>query len=139
MTEEDRTAALAVISKTEADANVARAMLVFDALDDQSSRLTDHDRYDAAYAAWQTCMDVDSPIADADIVRLAIRAARHIGEEQLVDLVDAQLGEHEKRIRVDAEHGLVWLPEDDCLILTYPAPFGGYVIDAVLMRARIRA
>lgn len=139
MTEQDRTAALAVISKTEAEANVARALRVFDALDDQSARLTDHDRYDAAALAWATCMDVDHQISDEDVTRLAIRAARHIPEEQLVDLIDVQFGDREKRIRIDAEHGLVWLPEDDCLILTYPAPFGGYVIDAVLMRTRVRA
>lgn len=134
----DRTAALAEIGRAEAAANVARALTVFDALDDQAPRLTASDRYDAAFAAWQTCMDVDWPVDDVDTARLAIRASHHMPEEALIDLVDVQYGEHEKWIRVDEQHALVWLPEDDALILTFPT-HAGRVIDAVLARPRTRA
>lgn len=132
----DRLAALAAISRTEAEANVARAMVVFDAIDEQSPRLSEHDRYDAAYAAWQTCVDLDGPIPDEDIARLTLRTARHIPEEQLIDLVDVQLGEQAKEIRIDEHHGLTWMPDDDCLILTYPSNLAGTVVEAVLVRAR---
>ena len=135
----DRAAALAEIGRVEASANVTRALTVFDAIDGQEPRITSSDRYDVAFAAWRTCMDVDAPIADEDIARLAFRAVHHIPEEQLIDLVDVQFGEHEKRIHLDADHALVWLPADECLILRFPSRTPGVVIDAVLGRTRSRA
>lgn len=139
MDHQNQQAALAAVTRAELAAQTARALAVFDAIDEQSPNLSEHDRYDLAYSTWQAFVDIDSALPDNDVAKVAIRASQHMPEEALIDLVDVQFGEHEKRIRLDEEHGLVWLPEDDTLILTYPARLAGYTIDAVLARPRTRA
>lgn len=127
------------ITAAQLAAQTARAASVFDAIDQQAERLTSHDRYDYAYSTWEAFVEIDQQLLDEDIARIAIRAARHMPEEAIIDLVDVQYGEHEKRIRFDDGSGLVWLPDDDTLILTYPLS-RDRAVDAVLSRpAKLRA
>lgn len=127
------------LDQAEATANVARATFMFDAIDEAAPRLTEWQRQDYALRTWRLCMEEGPAIPDNDVAALTIRAAKHLHEEMLVDLVDAQFGEHEKRIRLDGDQGAVtWLPDDEVLILSYPSRMLGGTVDAVLARPRTR-
>jgi hypothetical protein len=126
-------AANAAVDMAEAAASVARALAVLDALDEHRDSLTSHDRYDRAFAAWQTMTDIDVPLTDEQVTAVAARVWVHLPEEAMVDLVDAHFGEHEKRIRLADGSGLVWLPDAETLILSGVLPGLGFV-DAVLTR-----
>lgn len=127
-------AAVAAVNAAEAAGNVARAAMIFDALDEHADQLTLMDRYDFAFYAWGDMVNIDVPIADEDIAAMILRAARHIPEHTVVDLVDAQFGDQEKRIRLDDGRGLTWLPGDHIAILS--TPIAGGVVDAVIGNAR---
>jgi len=123
------TTAVAAVDQSEIAAQLARAVAVFDALDEHREHLAPHHLYDRAYATWQSFVDIDIPLPDEHVATVALRAGIYLApyEEVLVDLVDVQFGEHEKRIVLDGARGLAWMPADESLILSYP---GGDVIFA---------
>lgn len=130
-------AAVAAVNQAEAAGNVARAAMIFDAIDAQTAHLTDMDRYDFAFYTWSDMVNIDVPISDDDITAMILRAARHLPEHTVIDLLEVQFGAVEKRIRLDAGRGLTWLPGDHIAILSKPVPGG--IVDAVLGRAQLRA
>lgn len=134
-----------MISKTEQEARaeveraqvagqLARAAVIFDALDANAEHLDHYARYDIAYEAWDAMVDIDALIPDEDLARMVVRAAAHMDEEQVVDIVDALFGEHDKTIATADGVRLAWQPFNECVVLTYPS--GGAAVAVVLERAR---
>ncbi len=134
-----------MISKTEQEARaeveraqvagqLARAAVIFDALDANAEHLDHYTRYDVALEAWDAMVDIDAQIPDEDLARMVVRAAAHMDEEQVVDIVDALFGEHDKTIATADGTRLAWQPFNECVVLTYPS--GGVVVAVVLERAR---
>ena len=124
--------ARAEIERARVAAQVARAAAIFDALDANAEHLDHYTRYDVADDAWQGMVDIDIPIPDEDFARMVVRAAAHMDEEQLVDIVDALFGEHEKTITTADGIRLAWQPHNECVILTYPS--GTMTVAVVLER-----
>lgn len=133
-----------MISKTEQEARaeveraqvagqLARAAVIFDALDANAEHLDHYTRYDVALEAWDAMVDIDAQIPDEDLARMVVRAAAHMDEEQAVDIVDALFSEHEKTIRTPDGIRLAWQPFNECVILTYPS---GPVSVAVVLERR---
>lgn len=134
-TEQD---ARAAIERAQVAGQLARATTIFDALDANAEHLDHYARYDIAYETWDAMVDIDAPIPDADIARMVVRAAAHMDEEQIVDIVDALFGETDKTIDTGDGIRLAWQPFNECVVLTYPS--GGVVVAVVLERRRkIRA
>lgn len=134
-----------MISKTEQEARaeveraqvagqIVRATVIFDALDANAEHLDHYARYDVALETWDAMVDIDAPIPDEDIARMVVRAAAHMDEEQIVDIVDALFGEHDKTIAASDGTRLAWQPFNECVVLTYPS--GGVAVAVVLERAR---
>lgn len=130
-TEQD---ARAAIERAQVAGQLARATVIFDALDANAEHLDHYARYDIAYEAWDAMVDIDAPIPDEDLARMVVRAAAHMDEEQIVDIVDALFGEHEKTIDTGDGIRLAWQPFNECVVLTYPS--GGVVVAVVLERPR---
>lgn len=134
-----------MISKTEQEARaeveraqvagqIARAAIIFDALDANAEHLDHYTRYDIAYETWDAMINIDALIPDEDIARMVVRAAAHMEEEQVVDIVDALFGEHDKTIVTADDVRLAWQPFNECVVLTYPS--SGVAVAVVLERAR---
>lgn len=134
-----------MISKTEQEARaeveraqvagqLARAAVIFDALDANAEHLDHYTRYDVALEAWDAMVDIDAQIPDEDLARMVVRAAAHMDEEQVVDIVDALFGEHDKTIATVDGTRLAWQPFNECVVLTYPS--GGVAVAVVLERTR---
>ncbi len=134
-----------MISKTEQEARaeveraqvagqLARAAVIFDALDANAEHLDHYTRYDVALEAWDAMVDIDAQIPDEDLARMVVRAAAHMDEEQVVDIVDALFGEHDKTIATADGTRLAWQPFNECVVLTYPS--GGVAMAVVLERTR---
>ncbi len=124
--------ARAEIERARVAAQVARAAAIFDAIDANATHLDHYTRYDLAYEVWQDLTDIEAPIPDEDLARMVVRAAAHMDEEQLVDIVDALFGEHEKAITTEEGIRLAWQPHNECVILTYPS--GRTTVAVVLER-----
>lgn len=141
MTEQDKSAAAyAAVGKAEAAAHVVCALAVFDAIDGHTDDLTPQQRYDLAFAAWQTCVDCSAGMDETDVARLAIRAYPHLPEEALIDLVDIQLGDqHTEIVLLDDKSRLDWRPDDDAMILSFPARGGAHIEAVLLRRVRTRS
>ena len=138
MTSKTEQEARAAIERAQVAGQLARATAIFDALDANAEHLDHYARYDIAYETWDAMVDIDAPIPDEDIARMVVRAAAHMDEEQIVDIVDALFGEHDKTIATSDGIRLAWQPFNECVILTYPS--GGVVVAVVLERRRkIRA
>ncbi len=118
--------------------NVARAIDVCDALDAHGSKLTAFDRHDFAFAAWERFTDAIVPPAPEDIARVMIRAARHLYEFMVADLIDIQFGEHEKRIVVDGGT-LAWQPDMHAVVINDRADFrdDGIVVASVYRSGKL--
>jgi hypothetical protein len=129
-----REAAIAAVTAVEIAASMARAVAVFDALDQHAEHLTSNDRYDVALTNWRSFADVDANVPDRDVAALAVRAYPHLPEETLVDLIDIAFGEHDRDVETPGGGRLVWLPKAETVILS--APVAGGFIDAVLARGR---
>lgn len=134
-----------MISKTEQEARaeveraqvagqLARAAVIFDALDANAERLDHYTRYDVALETWDAMVDIDAQIPDEDLARMVVRAAAHMDEDQVVDIVDALFGEHDKTIATADGTRLAWQPFNECVVLTYPS--GGVAVAVVLERTR---
>lgn len=134
-----------MISKTEQEARaeveraqvagqLARAAVIFDALDANAEHLDHYTRYDVALEAWDAMVDIDAQIPDEDLARMVVRAAAHMDEDQVVDIVDALFGEHDKTIATADGTRLAWQPFNECVVLTYPS--GGVAMAVVLERTR---
>ena len=132
MTSKTEREARAAIDSARMAGQLARATAIFDALDANAEHLDHYTRYDVADDAWQGMVDIDIPIPDEDFARMVVRAAAHMGEEQLVDIVDALFGEHEKAITTEEGIRLAWQPHNECVILTYPS--GRTTVAVVLER-----
>ncbi|TDL43864.1 hypothetical protein [Microbacterium oleivorans] len=120
--------------------NVARAIDVCDALDAHGSNLTAFDRHDFAYAAWERFTDAIVPPTPEDIARVMIRAARHLYEFMVADLIDIQFGEHEKRVTVDGGT-LGWQPDARAVVIHDRADYreGDVIIASVYRSTSVRA
>lgn len=134
-----------MISKTEQEARaeveraqvagqLARATVIFDALDANAEHLDHYTRYDVALETWDAMVDIDAQIRDEDLARMVVRAAAHMEEDQVVDIVDALFGEHDKTIATVDGTRLAWQPFNECVVLTYPS--GGVAVAVVLERTR---
>lgn len=134
MTSKTEREARAAIERAQVAGQVARATAVFDALDANAADLDHYARYDIAYETWDSLVDIDLPIPDEDLARLVVRAAAHMDEDQVVDIVDALFGEHDKTIAASDGTRLAWQPFNECVVLTYPS--GGVAVAVVLERTR---
>jgi len=137
MDHEAHEAAVLAVNAADAAAHTTRVLAVFDALDANAENLTGHDRYDFAWSAWQTFVDHEGTLSDEAFATVLLRAAAHLPESTVIDLVDAEFPDREKRIRLADGTGFVWLPDDDALILS--TRVGGIQADAVLARPSTRA
>ena len=124
--------AVAAVEQAIASASVARALAVFDALDANADHLTDSDRYDYSLREWNLMVDVDWPIPNEDIARATIRAAAHLPEHTMVDLIDAHFGEADTAVRLDDGSYLRWMPADETVIISFTS--GGRTNVVVLAR-----
>lgn len=129
--------AIAAVNQARAAANTARAMSVLDALDANAQHLTRFDLADEAEAVWHTFTETDLHLSDEDVATVMLRAAHYIGEERVVDLIDIHFGEHEKRITLADGACLVWMPDLECVIASYPV--AGGAVDVVFGRDRVKA
>lgn len=138
MTSKTEQEARAAIERAQVAGQLARATAIFDALDANAEHLDHYARYDIAYETWDALIDIDALIPDEDLARMVVRAAAHMDEDQVVDIVDAQFGEHDKTIAASDGTRLAWQPFNECVILTYPA--GPVSIASVLgRRQKLRA
>jgi hypothetical protein len=128
---QDNETAVAAITQAEIDGNLAAARIIFDALDAHTTNLSPFDRHDFTLSTWSRFIDGQN-YTDEQFVEVTLRAAAHLPDYAVIDLVDAQYGDREVRTRLDDERGLVWLPADEVLILS--TPVGGMVADMVLGR-----
>lgn len=133
--ETSQDAAVTAVQQAEVAANVVAALAVYDALDAQSAELTTFDRYDFAIGAWRRYVDsaeIDR-VSDLDVVTLTIRAAAHLPEHTVIDLLEERFGDVAQELRRD-DNGwaLVWMPFDRAVILTAPAADGRHEFTAVL-------
>jgi hypothetical protein len=126
--------AVAAIERAETAGSLTAALAVFDALDQHAADLTAMDRYDFALSTWSRHVDGEFAFTDAEIVTLVVRAAAHLPEHTVIDLVEARFGDEEKRIRLDDGRGLAWFPGDDIAVLSWP--MAGGIADIVLGRSR---
>lgn len=131
-------AAIAAVEAAESAGNVAAARIVFDALDASTPNLTAMDRYDFVLATWQRLIDPSPTISDDDFAVLIARAANHLPEHTIIDLVDARFGDTEKRIRLDDGHGLTWAPDERFAVVSFPVRGLG-IADIVFTGAPVRA
>lgn len=134
MTSKTEQEARAAIERAQVAGQLARATAIFDALDANAEHLDHYARYDIAYEAWDAMVDIDAQIPDEDLARMVVRAAAHMDEDQVVDIVDALFGEHDKTIVTADGTRFAWQPFNECVVLTYPS--GGVAVAVVLERAR---
>lgn len=134
MTSKTEQEARAAIERAQVAGQLARATAIFDALDANAEHLDHYARYDIAYEAWDAMVDIDALIPDEDLARMVVRAAAHMDEDQVVDIVDALFGEHDKTIAASDGTRLAWQPFNECVVLTYPS--GGVAVAVVLERTR---
>lgn len=134
MTSKTEQEARAAIERAQVAGQLARATAIFDALDANAEHLDHYARYDIAYEAWDAMVDIDAQIPDEDLARMVVRAAAHMDEDQVFDIVDALFGEHDKTIVTADGTRFAWQPFNECVVLTYPS--GGVAVAVVLERAR---
>lgn len=134
---DSRTSALRAFADAWTRAQTAHAAAVLDALDRHAEQLTDSDRHDAALASWAQFTDTDYRLPTSDIVTVLLRVARYLDEETVVRLMAEQFEGEEIRHRLAGGAGLIWMPEDDVVILSYPV--GAILCDVVLSRRKTRA
>lgn len=134
MTSKTEQEARAEVERAQVAGQLARAAVIFDALDANAEHLDHYARYDIAYETWDAMINIDIQISDEDLARMVVRAAAHMDEEQVVDIVDALFGEHDKTIATADGVRLAWQPFNECVVLTYPS--GGVAVAVVLERAR---
>lgn len=134
MTSKTEQEARAAIERAQVAGQLARATAIFDALDANAEHLDHYARYDIAYEAWEAMVDIDALIPDEDLARMVVRAAAHMDEDQVVDIVDALFGERDKTIATADGTRLAWQPFNECVVLTYPS--GGVAVAVVLERTR---
>lgn len=134
MTSKTEQEARAAIERAQVAGQLARATAIFDALDANAEHLDHYARYDIAYEAWDAMVDIDAQIPDEDLARMVVRAAAHMDEDQVVDIVGALFGEHDKTIVTADGTRFAWQPFNECVVLTYPS--GGVAVAVVLERAR---
>ena len=126
--------ARAEVERAQVAGQLARAAIIFDALDANAEHLDHYARYDIAYETWDALIDIDALLPDEDLARMVVRAAAHMNEEQVVDIVHALFGEHDKTIATADGVRLAWQPFNECVVLTYPS--SGVAVAVVLERAR---
>lgn len=134
MTSKTEQEARAAIERAQLAGQLARAAVIFDALDANAEHLDHYTRYDVALETWAAMVDIDALIPDEDLARMVVRAAAHMDEDQVVDIVDALFGEHDKTIAASDGTRLAWQPFNECVVLTYPS--GGVAVAVVLERTR---
>lgn len=134
MTSRTEQEARAAIERAQVAGQLARAAAIFDALDANAEHLDHYARYDIAIEAWDAMVDIDIQIPDEELARMVVRAAAHMDEEQVVDIVDALFGEHDQTIATPEGVRLAWQPFNECVVLTYPS--GGVAVAVVLERTR---
>lgn len=134
MTSKTEQEARDAIERAQLAGQLARAAAIFDALDANAEHLDHYTRYDVALETWDAMVDIDAQIPDEDLARMVVRAAAHMEEDQVVDIVDALFGEHDKTIATADGTRLAWQPFNECVVLTYPS--GGVAVAVVLERAR---
>lgn len=134
MTSKTEQEARAEVERAQVAGQLARAAVIFDALDANAEHLDHYTRYDIAYETWDAMINIDIQISDEDLARMVVRAAAHMDEEQVVDIVDALFGEHDKTIATVDGVRLAWQPFNECVVLTYPS--GPVAVAVVFERAR---
>lgn len=134
MTSKTEQEARAEVERAQVAGQLARAAVIFDALDANAEHLDHYTRYDVALETWDAMVDIDAQIPDEDLARMVVRAAAHMEEDQVVDIVDALFGEHDKTIATVDGTRLAWQPFNECVVLTYPS--GGVAVAVVLERTR---
>lgn len=134
MTSKTEQEARAEVERAQVAGQLARAAVIFDALDANAEHLDHYTRYDVALETWDALIDIDALIPDEDLARMVVRAAAHMDEDQVVDIVDALFGEHDKTIATADGVRLAWQPFNECVVLTYPS--NGVAVAVVLERAR---
>lgn len=134
MTSKTEQEARDAIERAQLAGQLARAAAIFDALDANAEHLDHYARYDVALEAWDAMVDIDAQIPDEDLARMVVRAAAHMDEDQVVDIVDALFGEHDKTIVTADGTRFAWQPFNECVVLTYPS--GGVAVAVVLERTR---
>lgn len=134
MTSKTEQEARDAIERAQLAGQLARAAAIFDALDANAEHLDHYTRYDVALETWDAMVDIDAQIPDEDLARMVVRAAAHMEEDQVVDIVDALFGEHDKTIATADGTRLAWQPFNECVVLTYPS--GGVAMAVVLERTR---
>lgn len=134
MTSKTEQEARAEVERAQVAGQIARAAIIFDTLDANAEHLDHYARYDIAYETWDALINIDIQISDEDLARMVVRAAAHMDEEQVVDIVDALFGEHDKTIATADGVRLAWQPFNECVVLTYPS--SGVAVAVVLERAR---
>lgn len=134
MTSKTEQEARDAIERAQLAGQLARAAAIFDALDANAEHLDHYTRYDVALETWDAMVDIDAQIPDEDLARMVVRAAAHMEEDQVVDIVDALFGEHDKTIATVDGTRLAWQPFNECVVLTYPS--GGVAVAVVLERTR---
>lgn len=134
MTSKTEQEARDAIERAQLAGQLARAAAIFDALDANAEHLDHYTRYDVALETWDAMVDIDALIPDEDLARMVVRAAAHMDEDQVVDIVDALFGEHDKTIATADGTRLAWQPFNECVVLTYPS--GGVAVAVVLERTR---
>lgn len=134
MTSKTEQEARDAIERAQLAGQLARAAIIFDALDANAEHLDHYARCDIAYETWDALINIDIQISDEDLARMVVRAAAHMDEDQVVDIVDALFGEHDKTIVTADDVRLAWQPFNECVVLTYPST--GVAVAVVLERAR---
>jgi len=128
--------AIAAVHQACAAANTARALQVLDALDANAQHLTRFDLADEAESVWQTFTDIDVALPDEDVAKVMLRAAMYLGEERVVDFIDIQFGEHEKRITLPDGARLVWMPDLEYVLAAFPVESG--TVEVVFGRSPVK-
>lgn len=94
-------------------------LAVFNAIDAAGDNIDTATRNDFAYEAWFNFVRCDVPAED--IARVIVRVAPYMGEEQVIDLIDAEFGDQDTEIELPEERiRVAWHPVDEVLILGYP-------------------
>jgi hypothetical protein len=104
--------AVAAVERAAVEGYVRAFLAVMDALDARMGELSRIDRNDYALAAWDQLVDnPDIAYTPQDVVVLITRAAAHVPDGIVVNLIDARFGDSPREIRADNGTGLDWDPE----------------------------
>lgn len=136
----DQELAADAVQTAIAKSNVARAIDICDAIDQHAAHLAAFDRHDFAFEMWGRVADAIVPLSEDDVARVMIRAARHLYEYAVVDLIDIQFGEHEKHITVDGGT-LAWQPDTRTVVIHDRSDYrhDGVIVASVYRSTSVRA